>query len=315
LAITSAPAEAKPPQTAGAAAFELLQRAATAMAHSTLVPDTYKGNVPNCMIALRIAQRIGADPLMVVQNLDIVHGRPSWRAQFLIATVNACGRFSAIRYEFFGEQGKDAWGCRAWAIEKATGEKLVGPDITIGIARADGWLERKGSKWKTMPQLMLMYRAGAWWARVNAPELSLGFQTSEEIRDVIDATARGDGSYSVEAMQRGAAQLGAPKIEDGPDHHDDDGVVEEETASAPAMASAQAAPPAAAPPAAQAQPAPAAAPEPPPRNRVLEQARAACEGGAVVLDKFLKRQNPDALAMIAGHMDELWQLARSTDLL
>src|SRR5690606_23257922 len=141
---------------------------------------------------------IGADPLMVMQNLVIVHGRPTWSSQFLIATVNTCGRFSALRFEFFGEQGTDGWGCRAWAIEKATGEKLVGSDVTIGIAKAEGWYGKNGSKWKSIPQQMLMYRAGSWWTRAFAPELSMGLHTAEELGDVFDAKADGAGGYSVD---------------------------------------------------------------------------------------------------------------------
>lgn len=175
--------------------FELAQRAAKMLASSSLVPKEYQGNVANCVIALNMSYRLAADPIMVMQNLVIVHGRPTWSSQFLISTVNTCGRFTALRYEFFGEKGTDGWGCRAWAIEKATGEKLVGTDITIGMAKDEGWYNRNGSKWKTMPQQMLMYRAGSWWARAYAPELSMGLHTAEEAQDIIDVNP--DGTYTV----------------------------------------------------------------------------------------------------------------------
>lgn len=176
--------------------FELAQRAAKLLAASSLVPKNYQNSIADCVIALNMAYRVGADPLMVMQNLVIVHGRPTWSSQFLISTVNTCGRFSALRYEFFGEKDKDDWGCRAWAIEKATGEKLVGTDITIKLAKQEGWYERNGSKWKTMPQQMLMYRAGSWWTRAYAPELSMGLQTAEEMHDVIDINP--NGSFTVD---------------------------------------------------------------------------------------------------------------------
>lgn len=172
--------------------FELMQRAAKLLASAQLVPKEYQGNLPNCVIALNMANRIGADPLMVMQNLVVVHGKPTWSSQFLIATVNTCGRFTALRYEFFGEPGTDSWGCRAWAVEKDSGEKLVGTDVTIGIAKAEGWYGKNGSKWKTIPQQMLMYRAGAWWTRAYAPELSMGLQTAEEAADIIDITPSGE---------------------------------------------------------------------------------------------------------------------------
>lgn len=178
--------------------FELAQRAAQCLARSTLVPKEYQGNLSNCVVALNMAQRIGADPLMVMQNLVIVHGRPTWSAQFLIATFNSCGRFSAIRYEFFGEPNTDGWGCRATARELATGEILTGTDVTIGIAKAEGWHGKNGSKWKTMPQQMLQYRAAAWFVRTIAPEISMGLHTTEEIHDVYDAVQTETGAYTVE---------------------------------------------------------------------------------------------------------------------
>ncbi len=186
--------------------FELMQRAAKLLASSTLVPKEYINNVSNCTIALNMAQRMGADPLMVMQNLYPVHGRPSWSSQFLIACFNQCGRFSSMRFEFFGDRNTDGWGCRARAIEKSTEEKITGADITIAIAKSEGWYGRNGSKWKTMPQQMLMYRAASWFVRAYAPELSMGLQTAEEIHDVYDARRSGDGSYSVDMGELKADQ-------------------------------------------------------------------------------------------------------------
>jgi len=212
--------------------FELLQRVGKMLAATSLVPKEYQGNQAMCALAANIAQRIGADPLMVMQNLVVVHNRPTWSSQFLIATVNTCGRFSALRYEFFGEEKTDNWGCRAWAVEKATGEKLVGTDITIALAKSEGWHGKNGSKWKTMPQQMLMYRAGAWWARAYAPELSMGLHTADEIRDgIIDVEAvEVDVSRPAlghkTALDQMSSFAGMPEEEPV---HDEDGVIQEES--------------------------------------------------------------------------------------
>src|SRR5690606_4406748 len=174
--------------------FETIQRAARLLSSSTLVPKEYQGNIANCVIALNMANRMQADPLMVLQNLYIVHGRPGWSSQFLISTFNSSGRFSALRYEWVGEEGKDSWGCKAWAIERSTGEKLVGSTITIGLAKKEGWYQKNGSKWQTMPQQMLMYRAAAWFIRAYAPEIAMGMHTTEELADVVDLS---DDEYEV----------------------------------------------------------------------------------------------------------------------
>jgi hypothetical protein len=164
--------------------FEFTQRAAALLSNSSLVPKEYQNNIPNCVIALNMASRMGADPLMVMQNLYIVYGRPGWSSQFLISTFNTSGRFSALRYEWIGQKGTDQFGCKAWAIEKATGEKLEGSTVTIEIAKKEGWYTKNGSKWQTMSDQMLMYRAASWFIRAYAPEMAMGMHTTEEIIDI-----------------------------------------------------------------------------------------------------------------------------------
>jgi hypothetical protein len=166
--------------------FELGLRVAKMFAASNLMPASYKGNIADCMLCLNMAARMKADPIQVAQNLVIVQGRPTWSSQFLIATFNTCGRFTALRYEFFGDKNTDDYGCRAVATERETGEKLVGTDVTIAIAKSEGWYGRNGSKWKTMPQQMLTYRAASWFVRAYAPELSMGLHTAEEAIDITD---------------------------------------------------------------------------------------------------------------------------------
>ena len=39
-----------------------------------------------------------------------------------------------------------------------------------------------------MPEQMLRYRAAAWFIRTTAPELSMGLQTVDEVKDTIDVT-------------------------------------------------------------------------------------------------------------------------------
>ena len=162
-----------------------VQRMAKALASSTLVPDSYRGeaNLGNCIIALELSQRIGASVMAVMQSMVPIHGKPTWSASFLIATVNSCGRFSPMRFRWVGKEGADEWGCRAFAVEREGNLELVGALVTIAMAKAEGWYGKSGSKWKTMPEQMLQYRAAAFWCRAYAPEIALGMHTSEEIHD------------------------------------------------------------------------------------------------------------------------------------
>jgi hypothetical protein len=169
-----------------AAGFALLQRMANMFSGSSLVPKQFQGqeNFGNCVIALNMAQRLNADPLMVMQNLYVVYGNPSWSSKFLIAMFNQCGRYESIHYDETGKKGTDTQGVAAWAKEKSTGEIIKGPEVTIKIAKDEGWYAKNGSKWKSMPDQMLRYRAAAWFIRTTAPELSMGLQTTDEIIDV-----------------------------------------------------------------------------------------------------------------------------------
>lgn len=166
-------------------AFVSVQRMAKALASSTLVPDAYRGeaNLGNCIIALELSQRIGASVMAVMQSMVPIHGKPTWSASFLIATVNSCGRFSPMRFRWVGKEGTDDWGCRAFAVEREGNLELVGALVTIAMAKAEGWYGKAGSKWKTMPEQMLQYRAAAFWCRAYAPEIALGMHTAEEIQD------------------------------------------------------------------------------------------------------------------------------------
>lgn len=164
--------------------FENAQRMATALSKSSLVPQAYQGNIPNTMVAMEMAVRIGISPLMVMQNLDIIQGKPSWRSSFIIAALNSCGRFSPLRFKYEGEMNSDEFGCRAYATDLETGEKVYGTKITWKMVRAEGWDSKRGSKWKTMPELMFQYRSAAFFGRVYAPEILTGMYSVEENIDI-----------------------------------------------------------------------------------------------------------------------------------
>lgn len=181
--------------------FEATQRIAMMYAMSNFIPDSYKYRngqpldqnvvLANCTIALEMATRMQANPLMVMQNLYIVHGQPAFSSKFLIACINASKRFSPLRYEFKGEEGTDEYACRAIAYEANDTkhkEPLEGDWISICMAKAEGWMSKKGSKWSTMPNQMLRYRAAAFWQRTYCPEISMGLLTAEEAQDAFAQT-------------------------------------------------------------------------------------------------------------------------------
>ena len=229
--------------------FETMQRVCRMFASSELVPDMYKiatavktDSIPqnaspeerakaiekekmraeakaiaNCMIAIEMAQRIGASPLMIMQNMIIIYGRPSWSSKFLVATVNTCGRFNPLQYRFTekGMLGKvdyteyeTTWEngkkrstpktktfdgtkimdveCIAYTTARGSDKLLESSPVSIRLAVQEGWYTKAGSKWQTMTKQMLMYRAASFWTNAYAPEISMGMKTEDEVRDVVD---------------------------------------------------------------------------------------------------------------------------------
>jgi len=166
--------------------FESLQRKAMALAKSELIPKQFQGKIADCIIAVDMAERTGSPALAVLQSLHVIHGKPSWSSQFIIAVINQCGRFEPLRFHITGEG--DDYGCVAYTHyigdEKTKENAIKSPRITVGIAKAEGWHGKAGSKWKTMPELMVQYRAATLFGRLFCPDLLMGMQSVDELADI-----------------------------------------------------------------------------------------------------------------------------------
>lgn len=161
--------------------MNLAYRTAGMLSKSALVPDSYRNSPENCLIAIDLANRQGLSPMMVMQNLYVVKGKPAWSGSFCAAAINGCGKFTPLEYVFVDEGGG---GCFARATRLSSGSVCVSDTITMQMAKDEGWLDKSGSKWKTMPRQMMMYRAASFFARAHCPEVLLGIQTVEEVQDV-----------------------------------------------------------------------------------------------------------------------------------
>lgn len=226
--------------------FDTMQRVCKLFASSELVPDMYKASdknpmdkaMANCMIAIEIAQRIGASPLMVMQNMVPIYGKPSWSSKFLVATVNTCGRFNPLQYRFTEKgmlgmvdytdyvwdnatrskravlkqfDGKNIMDieCVAYTTAKGSDKVLESSPVSVRLAIQEGWYTKNGSKWQTMTRQMLMYRAASFWTSAYAPELSMGMKTVEEYQDIQDVDYQGIITPEEERKQNAnAVQIG-----------------------------------------------------------------------------------------------------------
>lgn len=151
---------------------------------SNLVPQAYQGKPMDCAIAVDIANRMGVSPMFVMQNLWVVRGIPSWSGQACMGLIKGSGRYKNVKYNMTGNKGEDTWGCFVSAIEVATGDEIQGAEVTIGMAKKEGWYSKSGSKWQTMPEIMLRYRAATFFARLYCPNELMGFKVEGETEDI-----------------------------------------------------------------------------------------------------------------------------------
>ena len=158
------------------------------LAQSELIPATFRGKPADVLIALDYADRLGMNPLSVLQNIYIVSGRPAWSSTFYIATISTCGRFSGIDYvektgPVIAKLGVPNMSCKMVAVDNRTGKRVEGAEISIQMALDEGWFSRNGSKWRTMPRQMLRYRSAAFFARAFCPEVTMGLYSADEVED------------------------------------------------------------------------------------------------------------------------------------
>mgnify|MGYP000125512432 CR=1 FL=1 len=177
--------------TAEVQRFELEQRKAKAFSLSAFFPRHLMGQGPNgaqismanATIVYDIAYRMNLSPLEVAQSIFIIKGKPSFETKFLVARLNTSGLLKGRLNTIVSQDGQSAY-CEA--IDAQTGAVLRGTTITMEMAKREGWLGKDGSKWQTMPTLMLKYRAQSFFINEFFPEVRLGLRTKEEMQDIVE---------------------------------------------------------------------------------------------------------------------------------
>ncbi|KAB2728217.1 hypothetical protein [Brucella anthropi] len=183
--------------------FEHMQRIATAMARSTLIPDSLreeggkndKQDLPfervasNCFLIVNQAVRWGLDPFSVAQAVSVVHGKLCYEGKLVAAVIQAKLGFN-LHHLFVGEG--DAM--RIYLSDKPFTDDvlpLLKPNCRLpGMRLLDGSV----AEWKTSgagtpwtPKnfvRMLIYRGTRDWCRIYEPALMLGVYTPDEMMDM-----------------------------------------------------------------------------------------------------------------------------------
>jgi len=164
------------------AIFEHAQRVAKVFTQSSMVPAQFQGdkNIGNVMIAMNYAHRVEADIFMVLQNMYVIHGKPGIETKLAIALLNNSGRFTNLKYKYNDNKSE----CTAYATDLKSNELCEGVTVSLDMANKEGWASKQGSKWKTLPELMLMYRSAIFFIRAYAPDVLLGMRAKEELIDI-----------------------------------------------------------------------------------------------------------------------------------
>ncbi len=268
------------------AMFEHMQRIATMMASSNLVPEhlnkvmkvkgteimlTAKEAVANCFLVTNQAIRWRMDPFAVAQHTFVTKGKIGYEGKMIAAVINTHPAIEKrLSYAYAGS-GKE----RAVTVTA----KLKGdtePRSVVGKVK-DWETTGAGSPWSNPNQhdQMLSYRGAREWARRWLPEAALGVWGDDEL-EMFENTERTVDDRT-DQPQRGAAGLRAALVDK----------------DAAAQGSVEIAAPAVASPEAPA----AAAQTPPPQTK--GKPAGTPEEKSKLLEKFKRCEDLEVLALAA----------------
>ena len=157
---------------------DMMEMAKT-LSKSTIIPIQYQNREENVLIALDMANRMGISPLVIMQQMYVIQGKPSFSGQFIATIVQTNPKFRNVELVYIGNEGDDTYGAYVQAEDKETGKMLKGTVVTLGMARAEKW----GAKWRTMPTQMLGYRAYTFFGRMYCPAELMGLYATDEVED------------------------------------------------------------------------------------------------------------------------------------
>ena len=163
---------------------------AECLARSEMIPQNYRNKPESVLLAIDVARQLQLSPLFIMQNLYVIAGKTSWSAQYSASVIRA--NFANVQVELQGEN--DNRGCRIIATDK-NGNICKGTRVTIKMAKQEGWFSKTGSKWQTMPEQLLIYRAYSFFARAYCPYKLLVIHDEFENVDISKIEQRADNPF------------------------------------------------------------------------------------------------------------------------
>lgn len=132
------------------------------------------------VVAIQMGLELGLPPMMAIQNIAVINGRPSIYGDAAKALVESSGLCEWIDESYEGEGDNRKWICEA---KRRGRPKTVKREFSVADAkRANLW--SKEGPWKQYPDRMLQMRARGFCLRDAFPDILKGLYTSEEARDI-----------------------------------------------------------------------------------------------------------------------------------
>ena len=169
--------------TADGATLHTKMEYAKALAASSLLPQSYAKQPANVLVAIEYGEALGLAPMVAIQQIAVIQGKPTMSAQLMGALVRQAGHRLRVSVD---ESSKAV-------IAELT--RSDDPDFTfqsvwdMGRAQTAG-LTGKGGSWKNFPLAMLKARAITEVCRDGCPEVLAGVAyTPDELEPTTPAAA------------------------------------------------------------------------------------------------------------------------------
>lgn len=192
--------------------FEQMQRVATLLSKSELLPKHLQGKPADCFLVVAQAFRWGFDPFAVAQATFVTQGKLGYEGKLIAAVINTSGKLAApLNYRYSGS-GADRAVVVSGQFRGETEPRLIEGSVK-------GW-KTQNQKWAEMPDQMLAYRGAREWARRHMPEAVLGVQAEEEVEAITVAPVEEPRVSALEAakerLRASTRETPPPLIEEQP---------------------------------------------------------------------------------------------------
>ena len=156
---------------------------AKALCASGLMPNGMNTPEKVC-VALQWGYELGLSPMVAVNNIAVINGKPTLSADMLHAIARRSPEYGGCKWIVQDDKKAE---CIIYRKTAAYTEEVKGL-YTIEMAQAAGLMSK--DNWKKYPQRMLKHRALSYALRDAFPDLLAGFYTPEEMTGVKDTEPR-----------------------------------------------------------------------------------------------------------------------------